>query len=277
MKCRWLVENFTDSEDYNDLIKAVQDQDHDCYVIGRRNNFDFNPSGYKENDCVLFQGSIQMTRHVRTRLPKGCFPIAFCTEENFLCTKYFPFVKQFLFNDRYVILTVKELKERMFDIYREFGKEALIYIRPDRGDKPFTGQLLDLQDFDRFWKNNVVCNASDEDVIIVSTPKKINGEWRFVCSDEWEVIACSTYQYQEQRTLIPNAPVGATELVREILKTGYYPDPVFTIDIAEDTDGKFWLLEYNSFSSAGLYACKKDAIVKRVSEIAERLHYLRGA
>lgn len=274
---KWLIENFTDSEDYNDLIKAVQDQGHDCYVIGRRNNFDFNPSGYNENDCVLFQGSIQMTRHIRTRLPKGCFPVAFCTEENFLCTKYFPFVKQFLFNDRHVILTVKELKERMFDIYREFGKEALIYIRPDRGDKPFTGQLLDLQDFERFWKNNVVCNAADDDLVIVSTPKTVNGEWRFVCSDKQEIIACSTYQYQGQRTLIPTAPIGATELVKEILKVGYYPDPVFTIDVCEDADGKFWLLEYNSFSSAGLYACNKSLIVKGVSEIAERLHSLRGA
>lgn len=269
MKTRWIVENFTDSEDYNDLIKAIRDSGRDCYVIGRRNNFDFDPKGYVENECVLFQGSIQMTRHCRKVLPKGCYPIAFCTEPNYLCSKYYPLVKELLFNDHHEFTTVAGLKADMFRFYREFGKEALIYIRPNRGDKPFTGQLLDMQDFERFWNNNVVCTAEDSDVVIVSTPKTINGEWRFVCSSEPDIIAYSTYQYQGQRTLIPSAPQGAIDLVRRVLTIGYYPDPVFVLDVCEDADGKFWLMEYNSFSSAGLYECKKDLIVKRVSAIAE--------
>ncbi len=274
MKCRYIVENFTDSEDYNELIKAITDAGHECYVIGRRNNFDFKPDRYQENDFVMFQGSIQMTRHCRQVLPKGCRPIAFCTEENFLCSKYYPIVKEFLFNDKHRLVTVSELKANMFDFYKEFGKEALIYIRPDRGDKPFTGQLLDLQDFERFWKNNVVCTAGENDIVIVSTPKKINGEYRFVCSNESEIIAYSTYQYQGQKTTVPFVPPKSIEMVKKILSVGYYPDPVFTMDIAEDSDGVFWLLEYNSFSSAGLYACKKEPIVKRVTEIAEE-EYLK--
>ena len=40
------------------------------------------------------------------------------------------------------------------------------------------------------------------------------------------------------------------------------------IDVCETNEGNFYLLELNSFSSAGLYACKKELIVKRVSEIA---------
>ena len=40
------------------------------------------------------------------------------------------------------------------------------------------------------------------------------------------------------------------------------------LGICEDNDGDFWLMELTSFSSAGLYATKKELIVKRVSEIA---------
>jgi hypothetical protein len=269
MKCRWVVENFTDSEDYKNLVDAIQNAGHDCYVIGRRNNFDFNPSGYQENDCVMFQGSIQMTRHCKKVLPKGCRPIAFCTEPNFLCSTYYPRVQEFLFNDKHKIVLVSELKAHMFDFYKEFGKEAMIYIRPDRGDKPFVGQLLDMQDFERFWNNNVVCTAEDQDLVVVSTPKTIQGEWRYVCSHHKEIIAQSTYQYQGKRTYIPFAPPKATELVNKVLDTGYFPDPVFTIDICQDADGTFWLLEYNSFSSAGLYACDKKSIAEKVSSIAE--------
>lgn len=270
MKCRWIIENFTDSEDYNELIRCVKTLGHDCYVIGRCNNFDFNPSGYQENDCVLFQGSIQMTRHCRKVLPKGCYPIAFCTEPNYLCSGYYPKFQEFLFNDRHRFMTVAELKSNMFNVYKEFGKEALIYIRPDRGDKPFAGQLLDIQDFEKFWQNNVICNVEDTDTIIVSTPKQINGEWRFVCSNEPDIIAYSTYQYQGQRTLIPNAPTGAIELIKKVLNVGYYPDPIFVIDVCEDADGIFWMMEFNSFSSAGLYECKKAAIAEKASIIAQR-------
>ncbi len=49
----------------------------------------------------------------------------------------------------------------------------------------------------------------------------------------------------------------------------YYPDSVFCYDICQDGDGECFLLELTSFSSAGLYATNKAAIVKRVSEIAE--------
>lgn len=273
---KWIIENFTDSEDYNELIKAVQEQGHDCYVIGRRNNFDFNPSGYQENDCVIFQGSIQMTRHCRKVLPKGCFPIAYCDEPKYLCSAYYPFVQEFLFNDKFEFVTVEQLKANRFEFYRKFGKEALIYIRPDRGDKPFAGQLVDIQDFDLFWRNGVVCTASETDLVVVSTPKQINGEYRFVATKHGDVVAHSTYQYQGQKTLIPFVPPKALELVQKILKVGYFPDSVFVMDICEDADGNFWLMEFNSFSSAGLYACEKAPIVRRVSEIAQNEHSLIG-
>jgi len=61
-------------------------------------------------------------------------------------------------------------------------------------------------------------------------------------------------------------------LVKEILKVGYYPDSVFCIDICQDTDGNFWLMELTAFSSAGLYGCEMEKVVKRVSEIAIEDH-----
>jgi len=269
------VENFTNSDDYKNLIEAVRKTERDCYVIDKHNNFDFDPSRYRENECIMFQGSIQMARHCRKVLPKGCFPIAFCTEENFLCSTYYPYVQEFLFNNKHRFVTISELKANMFGFYKEFGKEALVYIRPDRGDKPFVGQLLDIQDFEQFWKNDVVCTAEDDDLVIVSTPKTIQGEWRYVCTYNKEIIAQSTYQYQGKRTSIPFAPPQATELVHKILNKGYFPDPVFTIDVCQDIDGNFWMLEFNSFSSAGLYACDKNLIAKKVSEIAEKEYFLR--
>lgn len=278
MKVRWIIENFTDSEDYNDLIQSVKDSGRDCFVIGRRNHFDFDPSSFKENDCVMFLGSIQMTRNVTSRLPAGCFPISYNTWDKYLCSSYYPSFKEHLFNDNFEFTTIGEFRANFFEFYRKFGNEAMVFIRPDTGEKSFQGQLLDIQDFDKFWGSTLIQSDDKNEKMLVSCPKNINGEWRFVCSkyNGGEIIAQSTYQYQRKRTLIPSAPVGATNKCLEILKVGYYPDSVFCVDICEDNDGNFWLLELTSFSSAGLYATDKQKVVNRVSEIVEMEYKNRG-
>jgi hypothetical protein len=270
MKCKWIIENFTDSEDYRDLISAVKESGRYCFAIDKRNHFDFDPSGFNENDCVIVQGSIQMTKHINEKLPKGCFPVAYSNWNNYLCSTYYPEFKTLLFNDFNEFTTLKNLKENRFHFYEKFGKEALIFIRPDSGEKTFQAQLLDLQDFDRFWANGIQSGVKDDDLIVVSTPKKITGEFRFVCSKYGgEIIASSTYQYQGQRTLIPSVPNEARSKCEEILKSYWYPDSIFCVDIFQDSDMLHYLGELTSFSSAGLYATNKKDIVKRVNEIVE--------
>ena len=146
----------------------------------------------------------------------------------------------------------------------------MIFVRPDSGEKTFQAQLLDLQDFDKFWENGIQSSATDTDTVIISTPKKINGEFRLVCSkyNGGEIIAASTYQYQGKSTLIPSVPPQAIEKCKEILNVGWYPDSVFCVDIFQDADGNCWLGELTSFSSAGLYATNKKKVVEKVSEIA---------
>lgn len=269
MKPRWLVENFVGDNGYEELIKEIRNQGMECVVLDITNHFELRPGIFKSNDCMVFQGSIQLFEKLRSELiPQGCFPIGWVTDENYLCSNYYDKFRKYLFNDTHVMMSVKQLKEDKWDLYAKFGKEALIFVRPDGGKKIFSGQLLDLQDFDKFWDKGVVCSAGDDDVVVVSTPKTIRGEWRFVCTNEPQIVAQSTYMYQGKRTYIPSAPVKATELCNEILKVGWYPDRLFTMDICEDSDGNFWLMEINSFTSAGTYAADKKKIVEVVSKIA---------
>jgi len=273
MKVKWVIENFTDSEDYRSLIQAVRDSGRYCFVIGRHNHFDFDPSGFEENDCVIVQGSIQMTKNIAERLPKGCFPIRYSSWEKYLCSSYYPHFQSFLFNDLHEITTLANLKANKFEYYRRFGRECLIFVRPDSGEKTFQAQLIDIQDFDKFWDNATSGggNMTETDLVVVSTPKKINGEYRIVCSkyNGGEIITASTYQYQGKSTLIPSVPPKALEKCKEILAVGKHPDSLFCVDIAEDADGNCWLLELTSFSSAGLYLTDKVKLVNRVNEIVE--------
>lgn len=262
----WIVENFVGDNGYEDLIVEVRKQGMECIILDVRNHFELDPNLVKSNSCVIFQGSIQLFKKLKKEL--NSYPIGWMTDDNYLCSNYYPYFQKYLFNDNHIFVNFKSLKDDKFNWYSKYGKEALIFIRSDTGDKSFSGQLVDLQDFDRiFSSTSSRHNLKDDDTLIISTPKNIVGEFRFIVTNKKEIIGVSSYMFQGQRTYIPNAPEKATSLCKEILDIGYYPDPVFTIDICTDTDQNVWLMEINSFTSAGTYAAKKDLIVKRVSEI----------
>ena len=265
MKTRWIVENFTHESSYMDLVKAIKAEGCDLKEIKGDFKYDDILDYDNTNAPTIFLGSIEMTELVRRKMA-SCFPVAYCNQANYLCTRYMSHYGKYLFNDRYAILSLNELQRNKWLYYGVFGKEALIFLRPDSGQKPFQAQLLDLLDFDRFVASN---KGIGHDLVVVSSPKTIRGEWRFVVSARKDIISQSTYRYQGQICKIPAAPVGATALVKEMLEVGYYPDTVFCMDICEDNDGNFWLLEINSFSSAGLYECNKKDIVQKVGAIAE--------
>ena len=275
MKVKWLIENFVGDNGYEDLISEVRRQNMECIVLDIRNHFELLPNLIQEGECVMFQGSIQLFKKLKAELP--VFPLGWMTDENYLCNNYYPHFQKFLFNDKHVFTTLAGLKHNKWWFYQTFSKEAMIYVRPNGGDKTFTGQLIDLQDFDEFFEGNGSkklskryggCEIKNTDLLVVSTPKNIIGEWRFICTNTREILGVSCYMYGGKRTLIPSAPVEATKLVNKILEVDWYPDPAFTVDIVQDNDGNFWLMELNSFTSAGTYASKKENIVKRVSEIA---------
>lgn len=267
-KCHWCIENFTEAEDMFLLMQAVKDAEQPLTLIDRKNGFEYRHIDF-DNECVLFHGSIQMAKLINTHLStRGCSPIIWDDNSKFECTSYWPHFKQYLFNDRHEFMSLSNLKSNKWDVYREYAKDAMIFIRPSCGEKSFAGQLLDLQDFDRFFENSIVCNANDPDIVVVSTPKTIIGEWRFIVTSEKKIVAKSCYRYHGKRTLVPSAPVGANELVEKVLDVGHYPAKMFAVDVCMDVDGNFWLLEFNSFNSCGLYSCNKRAIVDEATRLA---------
>jgi hypothetical protein len=264
---RWLVENFSGDESYSDLIAEVKNQGMQCHVLNITNHFELKPEVFDGDDaCVVFQGSIQMFRKLKKET--NLRPLGWMTDDNYLCTKYYPHFTEFLFNDKHCFVSLATLKQHKFFFYGMFGKDTMIYVRPDGGDKKFKGQLLDLADFDRMWTNYLSSEAKDSDLVMVSSPKNIVGEWRFICLATKEIVSYSTYMYQGNRTYVPSAPTEAIKLCRKILDVGYYPDPAFTVDICEDSDHNYWLMEMNSFTSAGTYAAPKKPIVEKISQLA---------
>lgn len=277
MQVNWIIENFAKESSYKELADAVKAAGHPLLELNGdynkkilRDKLDLNYVSVSDiaiynNSAVIFNGSIEMAKLVQKELEMGCFPVTYSTFNKYKCSSYYSYFSNYLFNDRYCLVSLRDFYKNKFFYYGVFGKEALIFIRPDSGEKEFQAQLLDLLDIDRFFENH---KHLEHELVLISTPKNILWEGRVVVSRKKEIIAHSTYRFQDQVTKIPSIPSGAIELAEKLLNIDFYPDSVFCYDLCQDNDGKFYLLELTSFSSAGLYACDKAKIVDTVSKIA---------
>lgn len=278
-KCCWIVENFVKENSFRELSAALKELEYPLIEI----NSDYSPKILRENlnlsyvsqagvavydkNCVVVNGSIKMCKLLATELKYGCHPILFSTFDNYKCSAYYSHFGNYLFNDKYCLMSLKEIVRQKYDVWGHYGKDTLIFIRPDSGEKTFQAGLLDIMDLQRLYEAN---KDYEHDLMLVSTPKNILWEGRFVVSKHKEIIASSTYRFQGNVTPIPSVPKESTAFCQELLKNvDYVPDSVFCLDICQDSDKNCWLLELTSFSSAGLYACDKKKIVQRVSEIAK--------
>ena len=182
------------------------------------------------------------------------------TFANYDCSAYYPQVQELLFNDDHIFLPFEDLKRKKWQIYSWLGKESKVFLRPNSSKKEFTAEVVDIQDLDAF-----VDVFGYDGLAVISSPKGVFGEWRFVVSG-LDIIAVSSYRYQDVRTEVPSAPIGASKLAQKVLDRGISPDKIFCIDVVQDMNGGFWVMELTSFSSAGLYACD----VKKIAELLKR-------
>ena len=172
MKPVWIIENFTSEISYDEMIQSVKNLGYECQIVkGDYRHSDLEK--YKNNPtCVIFLGSIEMTKIVQEQL-RNCFPVSYCNHLNYLCSKYCTYFGKYLFNDKYTLISLKELHRRKFFFYGMFGNESLIFVRPDSGQKTFQAQLLDLLDIDSFVKTN---SHVEHELVLISSPKNIRWE-----------------------------------------------------------------------------------------------------
>ena len=271
MKVTWVIENINKESSYLELAAAVKKLNYPLIEVNgdykkeilKDLNLYYTPADCR---CVIFNGSIEMAKLVRADLGNHCQPVIYSNFEKYKCSAYYSYFGRYLFNDKYCLMSLSELGRQRYSVYGQYGKEALIFCRPDSGEKTFQAQLLDIIDLDRFLEQR---DDIKHELVLVSTPKNIKWEGRFICSKYKEIIAYSTYRFQGQISKIPSVPPETIKFCQEILdNNNYWPDSVFCLDLCQDNDNVTWLLELTSFSSAGLYSSNKENIVKRVSEIA---------
>lgn len=275
-KVGWLLDASVFDGYHDELAAAIVRNGHTVKSLNRPNP----PYGWEDNGfayrtaypagaCVVTHADIDLVNRV---LSDGHWtPGGFATVEHFYCSHYFSYFGRFLLNQDYIMLPFAELRRRAGFLFDTLGRDGRIFVRPDSPLKLFTGLVATRETFTRDLEFMAFYEFPIESLVVVSSPKSIEAEWRFVVAKQ-RVVAGSQYKRGSEIVLSRQIEPAARRLADEIVSIGYAPDPVWVLDICRTLDGHYHLLEIGSFSFANLYACDKDAVVQAVSEVALEMH-----
>ncbi len=266
MKTKWLIDDYMIKTSYHEDMREVL----------KRNNFEFevqkyipfsekNTPNFDKDDCVVIYGSINF---VKQHLHHGFIPGAYLQEQAMNCIGYIPNIDNtsLLANENHVFALFKDFKNRKEFFYNIFQTNK-VFIRPNCGFKTFTGLPIHIDDFD--YEINTLeklTSVSNDTLILVSSCKKISSEYRFFIVNR-EVIAGSQYKLNEELYVSKKYPKEAYDIAVEMAKNIWQPDIAYVCDVGIINDEPK-IIELNSFSCSGFYACNIDDIINAVDKAA---------
>lgn len=149
--------------------------------------------------------------------------------------------------------------------------DTTVFVRPDDGDKPFTGRIVEPGSFDA-WRTGLLEGSDGPEVapllpVLVSSHKTIWSEYRMVMV-EGRYVTGSRYRTAGRTEHSPE--VGA-RMIRfaEDLAAKWDPAPAYALDLADTPEG-IRVVETNPISSAGFYCMDMKRFVEAMSGMATR-------
>lgn len=272
MKTKWIVENFEADNKFDLLVEEIKRQGHEVCLVRYIPFEGGSYNDFEDNDCVIVQSSINLARQLQKE--KKWVPGPWINTPKFECVTYYAYLGKYLVNKDYIMLPRSEIKRQSAHLIDTVGDGDAIFIRPSSGQKTFTGKVFFKDTIEKDWK--MVEEFTDpESIVILSSPKVITKEWRFVAS-YGEIVTGSLYRHRigpigsgkYREVTVDPEDVKAQELALEIAGEHYDPDPMYVIDICKTKDNQFHLLEIGSFSCAGLYDCNIEKIVTHATSVA---------
>lgn len=219
--------------------------------------------------CVVTHGDLDLVRRVqRDQLWK---PGSFANLEQLYCSRYYPYFGKLLLNSDFTILPFAELPQQQDFLFNKYAREGKLFVRPDSPLKLFAGLTISHSSFDADYEFMGFNDFPTSSLVIVSSPKAIEAEWRFVVANQ-QVVAGTLYRkgqlWVAESVCCENALAYAKHVVNRV---AFAPDPVWILDICQLEDSSFFVLEIGGFSCASLYGCNKDDVVRAVSIVAEKI------
>lgn len=268
IKPKWILQTDIFEENLHILQEEISRQGMHYEVYDYKPFTDANDiiSRYKENDCVIVYGSLQMC-HI---FKKSTFiPGVYCDLDSFKCSNYYPYFGECLLNNKYMLMPYGDLLRQKNFIFDTLGHGECVFIRPDSGFKNFTGCIVHKQNWEKDIPYIYDYAVDSNTLILVAPYQYVDKEWRFIVVDN-EVVSGSQYR-NASGTKLCEATTDIYDFAQYAVDAaslrGFKTDRAWCIDICETKDS-LCVLEIGCFSSAGLYVAPKAPIVQEVSRAA---------
>lgn len=260
----WLLEHEVFQEDELPLIEALKKLDVPHTLVRFGTPYETYIKQMEDKRGV-FHGSLQFGKQIRAAWSPRQNTRVYCSLEKYECVYYYPRLGEFLLNSEYVMVPFGELIRRKSWLFSKLGGDSL-FIRPSSGYKTFTGMVLNDLEWEselRFLKASI----NPEEIVVLAPAQDVVKEWRVVIVGDQPVTA-GQYREAGVDVRVSEVPKQVYDFAYMVLDfTQYRPDAAWTLDVSETADGRFKVIEPNSFSCAGLYACDCEAVVKAVNDL----------
>jgi ATP-grasp domain, R2K clade family 3 len=139
-----------------------------------------------------------------------------------------------------------------------------LFIRPDGVTKTFAGMVVAGSQWGREVERiDAMSGVGDQTWVFMAKPQEIIAEYRFfivACG----VVAGSQYRRNGVLDIRIDTSGPAQSLADQVAAAAWQPDNCYVVDVADTPTGPK-IIEFNSLSCAGLYACDQEAIIHAVS------------
>ncbi len=261
---RFFIDNLMQESRYETgiptLAAAAVDQGHSVTISGYipvKQGFVTEPGRHDEEPFLVY-GSVQFCKLYEKYYGRSGIPGLYFNKNVKSFVNFAVHIGTDLLNEGYILLPYKEVKRRAKSLFPFF-------IKPESGLKEFVGQVVrSFADFDLLcpWSH-----IDDETICVISSPKNILGEFRYVIVNN-EVITGSEYRWDDILDVRRDTLPECDKMAEKIAKAEWQADTVYVCDVAMTPEGPK-VIELNAFSSSGLYACDTELIVYAVAKAAE--------
>ncbi|KOY87407.1 hypothetical protein AD998_15810 [bacterium 336/3] len=259
-KIHWILQNnLIKPEIKESIIKTLQ-QDFISYEEVQVIPFsDSLPLIHQKADKYVFYGSSTLIFNAYNHpiYQKGVF----YDENTFTIENYNQQWGTKMLNHDAIITSLADFSQRNYPL------ESQWFIRPTSDSKAFSGSVMQFSEIQAFTKNIEESNnpyLSTQTLIAVSSPKKIEKEWRHFIVNK-EVVSSSRYA-QNGHLSISNTDIS-DDLINfiESCCEQYTPHNIFVMDTALCQD-KYFIIECNCFNGTGFYSHDIEAIIQKINQ-----------
>ena len=208
-----------------------------------------------EGPCFAY-GTTSIVKNAKKQWDPGVFFIP----ENFKVSTWISHLGTELLNHQGYVCTLNDLLVS--------GPDEC-FIRPNSDLKDFTGVPVKrehlLKQIENINNGGFLFDGSLE--VFVAPTKHIQKEWRFFVVDNKVVSGCQ-YKLKTMAQMVPHIDPALMEYASHVVKT-WTPDKACVMDIAQDFEGNYKVLEFNCINASGLYVCDLRKIILSLQDLIQ--------